>query len=163
MESLASGRVNIDQIVSPNFWRWVGSFALLRIEERPIEGSHARVSGLIRSAPNCGIPFISFGVRFPLLAEEVRRNPEAHVPHRPVFSGLHTSHTIQTVYPYNETMRQSNVISRSISHLLSSSYDPFSRSFDDLCSCESCEVESLESLDSSLLLHSIYFAALPIP
>ena len=76
VEQLASGAILVQDVENTLFCKWVAAFGILKVNERPIEGYHSRVSGLIKKRPNAGIPFISLSLRFPELVRQVAKEPQ---------------------------------------------------------------------------------------
>ena len=76
LEEVASG-VPVQNIPHDGFRRWVASLSFIRVVERPVEGLHSRVSGVLKRAPNSSMSYISNELRFSMLCQMIISNPQA--------------------------------------------------------------------------------------
>lgn len=69
------------RITNIDFQYWVASLALIKVSERPVEGLHARVSRVMKRAPNANMALISSELRFSSFCTLLLSNPQAGIYH----------------------------------------------------------------------------------
>ena len=79
VEQLAKGETTVSQIDNADFIRWLSGFSFIKVIERPIEAWHSRATQITRRCRNASIAYVSLTLRFPLLVDEINRDPQACV------------------------------------------------------------------------------------
>lgn len=74
---MASGATTLREINNEEFKSWVSALALIRVVERPVEGLHSRISGVLKRAPSASVSLISNELRFPSLCDLLISQPQA--------------------------------------------------------------------------------------